>query len=88
MTISEKNLVMATIQLSSGVVLRHVQDEMIIVDKDGNVIEGAKQIEKPDCKNMGDSMVETFLKAGIDFSESPEEKAYREVKEMVDNWLK
>ena len=80
-----KNLIISTIKLATGVVLKHIQDETIIVDKDGNVIEGAKQIAKPDAKNMGEEMIKTFLEAGIDFSETPEEKMYREAVEIVNN---
>jgi len=85
---STKNIIISTIHLASAIVLKHVQNELIIVDKDGNVIEGARQIAKPGSKSLGEEMLEEFKKANIDFSETVEEKMYREASEIVSNLLK
>ena len=37
---------------------------MIIVDKDGNIIEGATQIAKPDAKSLDEEMISVNLQRG------------------------
>jgi hypothetical protein len=87
MDINTRKLVQVSIQLAAGVVLKHIQNEMIIVDKDGNIIEGAKHIQKPNAKNIGEEMLEAFKESGV-FDETPEEKMYHEAVKIVNDWLK